>query len=517
MVGPCSLHTIFFATCAAATVWQMVAAEKPTLQHSHQEEKCQQYLTEDSGDLITGRSHETTLQCEEKLQETSWLQRALHIDRIQKKKIARHPVAECDAEVGAGRLEKYKNNSGDEFCRSARSSFRCVADWKENNHEKASASDYLCYGKNMRLTFQSGSSIRLQGEHDDCQWTLPEKGLQLDFFLFDNFTVPLELARSSGHAREEACSETIQGPLLLYSEQDYWNPYLAQAQALMAYISVEALDFDISSLRVLFTDTPVTEQKDGRINPMYNLVTSLFSQGGASVQSEPQPRSICAKHVIVPPGGKASFIRKNAGWDDPWAAKCTRAPLLLGYANFLLEALHVNKAELPKERVVLLVRRRSPVHPDPYTREMTNPDELEKKLHDLPELSLLQEGSELRVRAVEVALASKLRDTGREVVEASPELLDVREQAELFAHADVIISAHSAALSWMLVAPECSQVLEFCAFGNYQFVNYAKLVGLHHSCVPDVELEWGTESFEAPVGVRVAILHRRALQGAIFQ
>lgn len=439
------------------------------------------------------------LQCEERSQETSWLQHAAHMVRI-KKNIATHPVAECDAEVGAGRLEKYRNSSGDEFCHTARSSFRCVADWKEINSQKASAADYLCHGTNMRLTFQRGSPIKLQGEYDDCQWTLPERGLQLDFFLFDNFKVPLELTNASEHAREEACSETVHGPLLLYSEHDYWNPYLSQAQALMAYISVEALDLDMSSMRVLFTGQPVTEQKDGRMNPTFNLITSLFSQGGASFQPDSGPRSICAKNVVVPPGGKASFIRKNADHNDPWAAKCTRAPLLLGYANFLLKALHVRKLESPKERVVLLVRKSSSVHPDPYKREMSNPDELEQKLQDLPEASLLQEASSLQVQAFEAALASKLRETGREVIEASPELLSVREQAELFAHADVIISAHSAALSWMVVAPECTQVLEFCASGNYQFVNYAKLVGLHHNCVPDVHLSWGTDSFKAPVG-----------------
>ncbi|CAE7823681.1 EOGT [Symbiodinium sp. CCMP2592] len=78
------------------------------------------------------------------------------------------------------------------------------------------------------------------------------------------------------------------------------------------------------------------------------------------------------------------------------------------------------------------------------------------------------------------------------------ESLSIADEIRAIANTDLLISAHSAALSWMMALPPCAQVLEICAAGNYQFINYAKLAGVEHHCAGP-HIAWGTKGFTAPV------------------
>jgi len=177
--------------------------------------------------------------------------------------------------------------------------------------------------------------------------------------------------------------------------------------------------------------------------------------------------------------------------DDPWAKRCSQAPLLASYSQYLMghlvaqEHLHLERTT---ERVLLLVRKPSAIHPDHYHREIGNEADVDSGL-----ISMFL--SSQAVSALMVALTKE----GREVVEGRPELLSASQQAEMFANADIVISVHAASLSWMLVTSKCAQILEMRASGNHQFQNYAKLTGRQYTCVPDMALEWGNESFDVPV------------------
>mmetsp|Transcript_114658 Transcript_114658/g.288022 ORF Transcript_114658/g.288022 Transcript_114658/m.288022 type:complete len:253 (+) Transcript_114658:3-761(+) len=226
-----------------------------------------------------------------------------------------------------------------------------------------------------------------------------------------------------------------------------------------------------------------------------------------------QPRVVCAADVVVPVGGKASFIRKNAGTEDPWASKCRNAPLLQSYGPFLLRSFDIAAAAptSAKERITVLARQSNKVHPEPFRRSLTNAEEVEQAIQADGHGMIFQKGSLLQmsqeaaqndvllqvVAALEDSVARSQSSTV-EVAQASPELLTISEQAKMFANTDVLLAPHAAALSWLSVMPKCAQVLEFCAPGNYQFVNYAKLAGKDHVCLSGVA-DWGTSRFTANV------------------
>jgi len=95
-------------------------------------------------------------------------------------------------------------------------------------------------------------------------------------------------------------------------------------------------------------------------------------------------------------------------------------------------------------------------------------------------------------------LQQGLEQAGAQVSVLQMESLSIADQIRAIANTDLLISAHSAALSWMMAMPPCAQVLEICASGNFQFINYAKLAGVEHHCAGP-HIAWGTKGFTAPV------------------
>jgi len=408
-----------------------------------------------------------------------------------------HEDEACDSEVGLGRLEKYQQE-GEEFCASGdvNVSFSCVATWSEKSKEVAKSDDYVCRGTGMKLQLSSLSeppSVKLYGSGTGCNWDLSEHGLQLQYFLLGSQTVPLSLQSGpiTGSCDEDMAS------LVLYSEYDLWNPFISQAQAMMAFASIAALDLDPKGLRLLLLDLDPRSEKLLLLNKrsvLVALLEGLFSQGGLAVRRRAQPQLVCADRLILPNGGHQSFIRKNIGQSDPWAAKCQNAPIVHGYAAFVKESFTVTSKLVQENwRITLLPRHPSETHPDPFNREMENSEDVAKGL--MNETSLLSLVSE---RSNTESLISALKEAAV-VQELQLETLSVSEQLDAIANTDLLISPHSAALSWMLVLPLCAQVLEIYASGNFQFVNYAKLAGVEHHFVTNVGISWGTPEFTLDV------------------
>jgi len=398
--------------------------------------------------------------------------------------------ADCDGEVGLGRLKFYQA-PGEEFCATSTqdASFQCTAKWKERNSTMAESEDYLCLGKGMKILLPAAGSkepLKLYGKEGGCTWKLPH--LQLDFFLWPGRQ--MELALQDG-STQLACDEDIGSmPVLLFNDEpSFWNPFISQAQLLMGYVSLAALDVDPKTLRmVLAVDREAIPVSTA---PLLPLLEGLFSRAAPSIQRKDKPQLICSENVIVPTGGRNGFVRKNAGRDDPWAAKCRGSPLVRGYGAFVKESFNVT-TEMPvisAWRVALLARKANKDHEGkPFNRDMTNSDEVAEGLKG--PISLLETST--------VTLQQGLQQAGAEVTVLEMESLSIPDQIRAIANTDLLISAHSAALSWMMALPPCAQVLEICAAGNYQFINYAKLAGVEHHCAGP-HIAWGTQGFTAPV------------------
>ncbi|CAE7307108.1 EOGT [Symbiodinium natans] len=407
--------------------------------------------------------------------------------------------AECDSEVGLGRLRSYQGE-GEELCTSGNSdasaSFRCTAKWTKRSQTEAESGDYLCRGKGMKILLpQAGSKepLQLYGQEGGCNWKLQH--LQLDFFLWEGRDLKLDLRNGPTDA---ACDEDMgSSPVLLFSDEpSFWNPFISQAQVLMGYVSLAALDLDPKSLRMVVA----VDEEDccGAKAPLMGLLQGLFSQAGPSIRRKEKPQMICSNDVIVPTGGRNSFVRKNAGKEDPWASKCRNSPLVRGYGSFVRESFNVtsNPVQASTWRIALLSRKANSDHTGKFNREMTNVEEVVTGLK-------ANGTEEAPTSLLEVAaLQRSLESQGAQVTVLEMEALPIVDQVRAIANTDLLISAHSAALSWMMALPPCAQVLEICAAGNFQFINYAKLAGVEHHCVGP-HIAWGTRTFKAPVSEMV--------------
>ncbi|CAE7823689.1 EOGT [Symbiodinium sp. CCMP2592] len=148
-------------------------------------------------------------------------------------------------------------------------------------------------------------------------------------------------------------------------------------------------------------------------------------------------------------------------------------------------------------RVALLARKANKDHEGkPFNRDMTNSDEVAAGLK--ASNATTEEGPISLLETSTVTLQQSLQQAGAEVTVLEMESLSIADQIRAIANTDLLISAHSAALSWMMALPPCAQVLEICAAGNYQFINYAKLAGVEHHCAGP-HIAWGTKGFTAPV------------------
>ncbi|CAE7946326.1 EOGT, partial [Symbiodinium sp. KB8] len=369
------------------------------------------------------------------------------------KDLVAHADADCDSEVGLGRLKFYQA-PGEEFCATSTqdASFQCTATWKTRSSTSAESEDYLCRGKGMKMLLPAAGSkepLKLYGKEGGCSWKLQH--LQLDFFLWPGRQ--MELALQDGSTQLACDEDTGSMPLLLFNDEpSFWNPFISQAQLLMGYVSLAALDLD---------------PKGG-----YPGVDSAF---------------------VAFAGGK------NAGRDDPWAAKCRGSPLVRGYGEFVKESFNVT-TEMPvisTWRVALLARKANKDHEGkPFNRDMTNSDAV---ADGLKASNLTAEQGPISLLEVAAAsLQQGLEQAGAQVSVLQMESLSIADQIRAIANTDLLISAHSAALSWMMAMPPCAQVLEICASGNFQFINYAKLAGVEHHCAGP-HIAWGTKGFTAPV------------------
>eukprot|EP00435_Cladocopium_sp_Y103_P008401 s1631_g2.t1 len=411
-----------------------------------------------------------------------------------------HPDENCDSEVGLGRLKRYQLH-GEEFCStdSASVSFSCAASWLNRSSGVAKADDYICRAKGMKAHLPGLSELRpieMYGAGGGCHWNLPKDGLQLQFYIFSHDVVSLSLL--DGKSEQPCDIDTGSRPLLLFSDSHWWNPYINQAQAIMAYVSIAALDVDPKELQLI--RMPRGKGIDGasRDGPMKGLHSLIFSQGAPAIELKKEAQMICTDNLIVPTGGRKNFIRKNIMHDDPWAAQCTRAPLLRGYGAFVRESLQVPFEKSRQSqfalRITLIPRHSSTVWPLPYQREMENSEDVATALrkNEFNRLSFVGD-PDFRSH-----METTVHMLGARVQEVQLETLSIPEQANAIANTDILIGPHGAALSWMMVLPPCAQVLESCALGMFQFGNYAKLMGIDHVCV-EPSIDWGSAKFNTSV------------------
>jgi hypothetical protein len=409
--------------------------------------------------------------------------------------IGSHSSADCDDRAGVAFLEKYRIDGadGEELVSttglSSSSSFQCRARWSERTSEGAAAQDYICRGRNLQLVVNETAPVPVGLRvWPGASWTLPAgQNLKLDALYGHTVNVTLMNANPGRGQCDEVDNRTI----VLYELVNTWNPYEGGHQLIMAYASVLALKLDPQRLRVLLTQ-PFPESK---ARWQYDLLSMVFSRGGPLTSpNNLAARTICASDIVIPIGGHNSMVMQNKGVDDPVAASCRGgAPLMLGMKRFVLQAMSVQPVAPTVsvgDRVLMLIRIPSDVHPQPFKRVWENYQEVADELSSRA-LNHVESGA--------LAMAHSFLQNGtRRVTVISPETLSLVEQVRQFADADFAISAHSAALMWMYLMPQCSKIIEFCTGSDFHYVNEAHYAGLGHRCLSGL-YGWGMASFEANV------------------
>ena len=134
----------------------------------------------------------------------------------------------------------------------------------------------MCHGRGMKLRLPGLADlkpVRMYGTGDGCHWNLSTDGLQLRFYIFSADVVGILLY--DGEIQQTCDIDTGSRPVLLFSDSQWWNPYINQAQAIMAYVTVAALDIDPKELQLI--RMPRGKLIDGapRDGPMAGLLEHL--------------------------------------------------------------------------------------------------------------------------------------------------------------------------------------------------------------------------------------------------
>lgn len=375
------------------------------------------------------------------------------------------------------------------------SSFKCRARWKTRTSEVAAAKDYICRGRNLKVVVNKTAPARVGLQvWPDASWKLPAgKHLKLDAHFGRNVNVTLMNA-DEGRGQ---CDETDDRTIVLWEIGDTWNPFEGGHQLVMAYVSVLALKLDPQRLRVLLTRPfPLTDSKGRpKASWQYDFLSMVLSRGGPMISPDTwAARTICATDIVVPSGGDPSPLHRTINRDDPNLAQCQGgAPLFLGMKQFVIQALNVQPVAPSVslgDRLIMLVRKPSTVHPGQFKRVFENFQEVADALSS-------RETYQLESNALAL-VGSFLKQGTRRVTVLSPETLTLVEQVQEFADADFVLSPHAASLTWMYLMPQCGQVLEFCTGADFHYVNIAHYAGMHHRCLSGLR-GWGTPSFKANV------------------
>eukprot|EP00929_Paragymnodinium_shiwhaense_P123448 TRINITY_DN9734_c0_g1_i2.p1 TRINITY_DN9734_c0_g1~~TRINITY_DN9734_c0_g1_i2.p1 ORF type:complete len:536 (+),score=88.16 TRINITY_DN9734_c0_g1_i2:133-1740(+) len=457
---------------------------------------------------------------------------------------------ECSNAAGPGFLAAYKDGvvkrvlcrSTGESADAARSHFGC---------ECRAKSDCLCRGRNIRLTTspqwaglavvkdesqKSGEKAQEDGTttlaiSGGCEW---EAGALEMSTVWGN---PLRMmALPAGE--DDTCTPegTINGTVLIWRPTELFNPYEGMHQPLMTFATLAALGVDAARARLFYASaTPPT----GVLVP---LIEKLYGRGGRSLDASGPRKTLCISDLVVPIPGERSQDFINPYQVDQRPERCFAAPLLRGFASFMLDSFAVKQEPSRRMRITMITRARSKVHPGRFQRHMVNQPEFLQALEDAKQTGVLDpakahlwektfEGVPLGRRRSggsmkralfrsetlqasdseadlsehvnnQLDLLSSALSKGWEVVELRPEDLTIAEQLRIFANTDLLVSPHGAGLTWSMLLPQCGQVLEFCTANLLHYAHLVRYAGRNHTCRAGAE-RWESIKFFVDVQAEI--------------
>merc|ERR1719149_301966 len=114
------------------------------------------------------------------------------------------------------------------------------------------------------------------------------------------------------------------------------NPYESLHEPLMAFATIARLGLNPHEV------SAVQLGPDGRNGKMYEFAWRVLSRGGPVLHLD-RGSSLCLENAILPIPGGQSFLLRNIGIDDPFAAQCSSSPVLLGFADYVKDSFAVNE------------------------------------------------------------------------------------------------------------------------------------------------------------------------------
>ncbi|KAF4724639.1 hypothetical protein FOZ62_028088 [Perkinsus olseni] len=363
--------------------------------------------------------------------------------RLERYITDQEPGANCGDLSGFQRILDYREkwrSQARSFCEGGSSSLKCFVD---DGGDSNVTRDYICTGRDVHVRMADLGNIT---KHDrlriygDCRAT--EEFRRLKFIDCENdVSKQMHDFRDVLGSTPSRCDRRIDTAVVMrIRERVGRNPWHTHEEIIALFMTMVAMEIDPAKVTLIINrprpdprqSYPLLAIHDG----LFGVNETVFADELAGMND-----TVCFGEIIVPIPPAQAFYAKRL------REGCGKSSILRGYRAYLLDAYGVVTRSSRVMRITMISRTAQ------FKRRFMNEDEV---------TAALQQGDAREVRTVVLSE------------------MNLTAQFETMANTDVLLGAHGAGLFWLVLLPECSQVLEVGTGADHHYRNLAQYSGINH-------------------------------------
>ncbi|KAF4676837.1 cleavage and polyadenylation specificity factor subunit 2 [Perkinsus chesapeaki] len=349
----------------------------------------------------------------------------------------RNEARKCSLLSGLARVEKYRTswaNQSKVYCQGGRSTLECY-----DKVKGGVARNYLCVGRHLyarteeiteltrhRLYGQCGASREFREiKFIECE---DKKNKQLSEFKDTNETMA-------------NCTRTLETVIVFRTRETLGkNPWHSHEEIMTLFITMAAMQLNPGDA-VLLVNRPRPPME--KTFPLLEIYETALAPGKLIYADElaREEGTICFDRVIFPVPPEQAFHTKLP------LEGCGRSSILMAYREHIMSVYGVTPKHSEHVRVTVISRSHG------FNRRVANEAELVEAFQEHHGQVRLVEFGEMKLG----------------------------EQLDVAANTDVLVGVHGAALWWLILLPDCGQVLELGTGADGHYRDLAAYRGINHA------------------------------------
>ncbi|EER16443.1 conserved hypothetical protein [Perkinsus marinus ATCC 50983] len=348
------------------------------------------------------------------------------------------------------------------YCGGGESTLKCYVKAKGGV-----ARNYLCVGRHLyTVTKEIGNLTRLR-LYGHCRASEAFKGMK---FIDCEDKKNKQLAEFRGVPMAQPNCTHALGTVMVFRTRETLgrNPWHSHEEILTLFITMAALELDPGDVTILI-NRPKPDLR--KIFPLLGIYEAVLAPGRTVYADElaKEGGTVCFEKVIFPVPPEQAFHTKLP------LKGCGRSSILMAYRDHLMKVYNVTP------RPALAVQR--------------------------VRITVISRGMGFNRRAInEGVMVESLKRPGREVRLVKFGELELQKQLETAANTDILLGVHGAALWWLIMLPDCGQILELGTGADGHYRNLAAYRGVSHTFLKQklghttVEFKWDIIQLGEAVG-----------------